>query len=138
MNILFKELILTIQCEVEGVLCSNSIANHQAVRSKIGGDMAEELQRQLLMDQQKNEAGKLKQYDLLKQQEFAKGNCEGLVLVCTNYTYTLIVNIDTYSMHCTNMHTCSLHTHTHVVEPKEQPQSRTDSLWTPLSRLELV
>ena len=75
MNILFKELILTIQCEVEGVLCSNLIANHQAVRSKIGGDMAEELQRQLLMDQQKNEAGKLKQDDLLRQQELAKGNC---------------------------------------------------------------
>ena len=49
------------------------IATHQAVRSKIGEDVAEQLQRQLLLDHQKNEVGKLKQDELLRQRGLAKG-----------------------------------------------------------------
>jgi len=56
------------------VFCVFIIANHQAVRSKIGGDVADQLQRQLLLDQQKNEVGKLKQDELLSRRELAKGN----------------------------------------------------------------
>ncbi|XP_065890707.1 tropomyosin-like isoform X2 [Dysidea avara] len=47
-------------------------ATHQAVRSKIGEDVAEQLQRQLLLDHQKNEVGKLKQDELLRQRGLAK------------------------------------------------------------------
>ena len=58
--------------EFSEVLCCVT-GEHDALRQKISGEKAEELQREVLLEQQRCEEERLLQEELVKQQQLAKG-----------------------------------------------------------------